>query len=726
MAFVALTSLAILLVTVSVRSVLASQAPAQGTAGAQQTFGERPATIQTTSEEVLLDLVARDKHGRAVRDLRADQVEVFEDGVRQQVTSFRLVEGEVPLTPEGRKPAHPDLVRQINLVTLVFERLGDEGRKLARRAALDFLKTELRPNVFVAVFSNDQRIYVWQQFTNDRRLLEQAVEQAAVASSAQLASRSASVIRQLERATEQAETANLATSGIANAERPGAEAGAGFAEAKMAQMTVDMLRYSEMLSREHEGRSSLYSLLAVVRAQQRLLGRKTIIYFCEGLFVTPSLVDLFRSAVSEANRSNVSIYSVDARGLTTSEVSGAARELLMGAESATRGGAWPGRGELTSGQTKIAGESAVEAWARANAQDTLADLSVSTGGFLTANTNEMNAAMRRIADDIRGYYELSYRPPTRGYDGKFHRISVKVLRPGITLQTRSGYFALPPVAGPPLLPYEMAMLSALDSTSAPEGFDYRVQAFHFGYSTQGMQHQLVMEVPLANLAYSADAKRQVYRLHFSLMARVKDPEGRPVYRFSEDYPLQGPQVKMETLRKQDMIFTRNFQLTPGRYTLEAVAMDRETGKTAIRRSVLVVPPPTGLTLSSVSIVRHINPLPAAEPDNNDPLRFQSMRIVPNLGEPIRQSTTTGVSLYFVVYPSAQAAEKPRMELDLFRGGQLIASTPVHLLPPDLTGRSCYLGTIPTEKFEPGRYEIRVSARQGVATAEEHAFFSVEP
>ena len=50
-------------------------------------------TIRATAGEVLLDMVVRDKHHKLVTDLRAEDVEVYEDGVRQDVKHFRLVEG---------------------------------------------------------------------------------------------------------------------------------------------------------------------------------------------------------------------------------------------------------------------------------------------------------------------------------------------------------------------------------------------------------------------------------------------------------------------------------------------------------------------------------------------------------------------------------------------------------------------------------------------------------
>src|SRR5215475_683237 len=53
--------------------------------------GEKVALGTVEVVEVLLDVVVKDKHGRAVTDLSAADFDVFEDGVKQPVQSFRLI-----------------------------------------------------------------------------------------------------------------------------------------------------------------------------------------------------------------------------------------------------------------------------------------------------------------------------------------------------------------------------------------------------------------------------------------------------------------------------------------------------------------------------------------------------------------------------------------------------------------------------------------------------------
>ncbi len=49
--------------------------------------------IRSGANEVLLDVIVRDQRGKPVRDLKPDEIKVFEDGVEQQIASFRMIDG---------------------------------------------------------------------------------------------------------------------------------------------------------------------------------------------------------------------------------------------------------------------------------------------------------------------------------------------------------------------------------------------------------------------------------------------------------------------------------------------------------------------------------------------------------------------------------------------------------------------------------------------------------
>src|SRR5260370_27716438 len=83
--------------------------------------------FRVEAEVVMLDLVARDKKGRTVRDLRPGELQVFEDGLRQEPSGFRYVDtraagANLEETPERpQAPAKPpEQNRHPNLLTLVL------------------------------------------------------------------------------------------------------------------------------------------------------------------------------------------------------------------------------------------------------------------------------------------------------------------------------------------------------------------------------------------------------------------------------------------------------------------------------------------------------------------------------------------------------------------------------------------------------------------------------
>lgn len=304
------------------RPVTSDQASTRAApASASQRQVEHPPTIQTSVEEVLLDVIVRDRHGKMVHNLTPDQIQVFEDGNPQPIRSFRLVEGSAVLGGQEASTPVGEPLGGLNLVTLVFERLDQESARLARQAALDFLNTEKSLRVFMAVFTIDQRLYVVQPFTNNHELLRKAIEQATRSSSAQLAAQSDAIQGELESAAGALNAANQSLTSAILSGGPGSRAAkSAMAQAIFARMTADMLVADEALTREQEGRTSFYSLISLVKNQRQLSGRKTILYVTRGLQLTRGVRELLHATVSEANRANVSFYAVDARGLSTSIV----------------------------------------------------------------------------------------------------------------------------------------------------------------------------------------------------------------------------------------------------------------------------------------------------------------------------------------------------------------------------------------------------------------------
>ncbi len=71
----------------------------------------------------------------------------------------------------------------------------------------------------------------------------------------------------------------------------------------------------------------------------------------------------------------------------------------------------------------------------------MANLASATDGIAVMNSNDLDAGLRRIADDLSSYYLLGYYSTNAKLDGRFRTITVRVKRPGVEIRARRGYRA---------------------------------------------------------------------------------------------------------------------------------------------------------------------------------------------------------------------------------------------------------------------------------------------
>ena len=238
-----------------------------------------------------------------------------------------------------------------------------------------------------------------------------------------------------------------------------------------------MLEMFDTLEREQQGYSTTNALLSVVASLQETPGRKTIVFFSEGLAVPPAAQAAFRSVVDTANRANVTIYTVDASGLRAESTIGDVRREMnaAGADriSQIENGSLPVNGAMLRMMERN------EDMLRMDPHTGLGDLARETGGFLVRDTNNLQSAFRRIEEDMRFHYVLTYAPSNQNFDGQFREIDVKVRRPGARVFARRGYFAVRSLSPMPILGYESVPLAALDQTPLPNAFPMRAGGLSF-------------------------------------------------------------------------------------------------------------------------------------------------------------------------------------------------------------------------------------------------------
>jgi hypothetical protein len=342
----------------------------------------------------------------------------------------------------------------------------------------------------------------------------------------------------------------------------------------------------------------------------------------------------------------------------------------------------------------------------------LGQLTDETGGIMIRNTNDLGAGFRRIDQDMRNYYMLSYVPKNENFDGRFRTIAVNVRRPGVDVAARKGYYAIRSAGPLPVMPYEARALALLESTPVPNAFPIRAAALKFPEDKRLGLTPVLVSVPAAALTFTTTQDGGAYRAEFTVLVRVRNQTDEVVDKMSQNYVLTGPVDKLESAKQGNILFYRERELDPGLYKVEAVVHDALSEKASVRFSTIERPVLNAGTLRASNLVIIASAERVAERDRpaGSPFMVGDLLLYPNLGEPLRKSTTPEIAFFFTVYPVKGA--KPQANVELVQNGTALAKLPLPLGDPDSSGRIQQVSRLPTAGLSPGTYELRILVTQG--------------
>src|SRR5262245_28412644 len=571
------------------------------TTGQQQPPAQRAqGTVQAGVSAGLVDVVVRDRRGDVVKDLKQSEVQITEDGVPQAIASFAPVINGIVSTPGGATEtapaAAPIASRSVvgaaaaveagpTVTALVFDHLSPEGRTLAVLAAQGYLGSRAEAPGYIGVFGIDLAMSPFAPFTRNTRILKQSLDRMGQRSSTTLNSVEA---REKAVKLEQAAGAAAATSAAAEASAGagGSSVGTGTGDAMLAQMQANMIRGFDALDREQSGYSTVNGLFAIIEQMRRLPGRKSIVLFSEGIALPPAVRRQFDGVTDAANRANVSIYTMDAKGLRAESDQALIRDQVnaMGHGGAgILGGGKVGGGALS--QSLEYNEDVL----RQDPRNALGLLAKDTGGFAFDSTNNLRQGFDRIETDLRNYYLIGYSPTNEKYDGRFRTIDVKVTRPGVTVAARRGYFAVRDPGGAPVNSWEAAALGALESKPVPNAFPLRATALLFPERDRPGLVPVVVQFRTTPMSFTPAADGKTYGSDFAVLVRFIDGQNQVVKKVSGYYDTQGNIADVERAKAGEIIFYREPELPPGVYTMEAIVYDNPTGKASVRFTTVEVP-----------------------------------------------------------------------------------------------------------------------------------------
>jgi VWFA-related protein len=570
---------------------ISAQAPAQ-----QQKPPEKPGgyTLRVESELVLVNVVARDKQGRPVTDLKVGDFVVLEDGKAQTITSFDFenldtapmaaTTGPSQTTVDGRPlaPAKPILTRKdaeeaLNnkrVIVLFFDvsSMNPDETERAVEAAKKYVQNKMTAADMIAIVSLASSLRLDQDFTNDR----------------------ARLMRVLNRYT------HAEGQGMDNGPTGDAD---GIEETGNA-FTPDETEYNQFNTDR-----KLQALQSVCQVLSHFNQKKSVIYFSSGMTQTGIENEAaLRAAINSAVKSNVAIYTLDARGLEAEPPGGAA------ATASLRGQAmYTGNAVQSSLDSNFA------------SQETLTTLSADTGGKAFLDSNDLGQVFDRVQRDTSAYYVLGYRSSNPRRDGRFRRIQVKVNRPGLNVEFRKGYYAPKDFQHFNAEDKEQQMQDELVSELPDTDVALYMAASYFRLDDRRFYVPVSLVVPGSQIPFTQGGDKD--KASLDIIGVVSDELKRPVSSVRETVKLSLD--ASQQVRRKNVQYSTGFLLTAGKYHLKFVVRENQSGRLGSFETDFTVPDIKKAPLKMSSVVLASQRQPSTKKTQN-PLVRDGSELIPNI------------------------------------------------------------------------------------------------
>jgi VWFA-related protein len=552
--------------------------------GAVTVLAQTPTPLARSVEVSItnVDVVVTDKKGNPVTDLKLEDFDLKENGVRQALTHLALIDSGAPAAPlssplssSGPAPVTPRLsvssAAKLHLVVFIDQiHLTTSNRNRALQSLMEFLPKAVGPQVEARVVTWNRALQARSPFTSDGDLL-------------------VALLRSLKKETAWGDLPARERDGLfreidaAVLPDSGPESG----PAKISNANARLRAWSDQ--RAHDIDSTLAAVRSSAGALAGLEGRKVLFFVTEGLSPTPGreVWDYFRSAImtmnmqgaargtdmSEmsyqafdrtdsfkdltriANASNVSLVTIDALGLTGDTMFSAEfGRTLFGA---------------TDGTSKIDAESALRF---------LAD---QTGGSAIIGRNNLGTALTALEPGWRTYYSLGFES-ANATPGKERSLSVSVKRPGLVVRSRRSLVERT---------WEQKIADTvlsglyLKQTRNPLGASLNV-----GLPVKSGKLYLIpleFSIPFENLALIPNGKTARGRLILTVAAGTLDGQTSEVS--TQRAPIEVPETELENVEGKPFVYTMTLKLKPGPQIVSLALTDEITRLSSYVQPGLMIP-----------------------------------------------------------------------------------------------------------------------------------------
>jgi VWFA-related protein len=643
--------------------------------------------FRASTRLVVQTVTVKDKDGRPIEGLTAEDFVVTEDGDPQQINFVEFQ--RLDMTPEAARPApspapaattpppstegtiatgRPGEIKYQGrrLLVLYFDATALPPAELGRayNGAIKFIDEQMTPSDLVAVMSyGGGGVRVRQDFTSDRERLEYVVQ---------------AVVFGEDRDGD----------GLPDPPEGGSAFGQGDAEFTIFNTDRQL--------------SALQTAVSMLRP---LPEQKSLVYFASGLRLNG--VDnqaQMRATVNAAVKANVSIFPVDARGLVASAPLG---------DATTRS---PGGIGMFTG--KLA-EAAMSSFQRS--QDSLYALARDTGGKALLDYNDLSLGIVQAAQALTSYYIIGYQSTHTQNDGKFRRVRITV-RSGLQaeLTYRQGYFADKVFERFTTAEKERQLEEALMLEDPMTEITIAMELNYFQLNNAEYFVPVAVKIPGSELVLAKRGGASRTRLDF--LAEIKDDYGNTIQNVRDKVDKELSNETAAQLASRPIQYETGFTLLPGNYVIKFLARDSETGRIGTFQAAFNVPnlnreerrlPISSVVLSSqrmpieeaIFTVQQKNPVLAAHPLVNG-----KEKLVPSVTRVF--SRARELYVYLQAYERGAETTRPLVAFATFYQGdtKVYEAVPV-AITDGINPRSKAVPirlTIPLTELQPGRYDCQIT------------------
>jgi VWFA-related protein len=625
-----------------------SARPATGAAAPKG--GEEVAHFKSNTQLVIVDVTATDKAGNSINGLKKDDFTVLEDGKKQDISIFEYQEitmepeppEEIKLADELKLPEKPKTEitsptpgqlhfrdKRLMVFYLDFSSMQIPEQLRAQDAALDYLQKFITKDDLVAIVLYTSTPSVLTDFTDDRDLLTTTIRQLPIG--------------------EATDLAGLADTGDTN----GADTGAAF----VADETEFNIYNTDQ---------KLYAIGTIAKMLKSFPEKKALVYFSSGISGTGMENEAqLEATVNLAEKANMVIYPIDARGLMADPPGGNA------STAASRGTG------VYNGAVYNSQRSGINA-----SQDTLNSLAVDTGGKMFVDSNNIALGIQNVQKAMSSYYLLGYYSSNDKEDGKYRKITVKIngnKLNGGKLEYRQGYYADKNWQKMNGEDKEYQLTQALSAGDPVTDIPLVLQIDYFRISPTAYYVPVSIRVPGSVVATAQKGGAAESVLDFA--GQVQDDTHAAVGSVRDNIKVKLDGANAERATKGTYQYDAGFTLQPGAYHLKFVVRENISGKMGTFEAKFAVPDLTadtsGLKLSSIILSNQRNAVTSAVGTAErasrqtlaaNPLVVGNEKVIPNVTKVFRRSQTLYVN--FDVYdalpdPTDTKSRRVKVSMSLF-------------------------------------------------------------